>query len=153
MTEQDTNSDQKPWYKDGLNFKCTECGKCCTGKSGFVWVTLEEMNAMAATLNISLDLFKRKYIRNRDNRHALVEKRASNGDYECVFLKDKKCQIYLARPNQCRTFPWWQENLNTENSWKLAAEDCEGINNDAPLWPYSQIVQILSTKSPDKSEN
>lgn len=20
---------EKPWYSDGLNFKCTGCGKCC----------------------------------------------------------------------------------------------------------------------------
>ena len=22
---------QEPWYKDGLRFKCTGCGDCCTG--------------------------------------------------------------------------------------------------------------------------
>lgn len=132
-----------PWYKEGLRFKCTECGKCCTGKPGFIWVSKEEISAMAAFLNISQELFKRRYIRSRDNRFALIEKKTDAGDVACVFLKDKKCEVYQSRPAQCRTFPWWKENLNTEESWKLAAEGCEGINMDAPLIPYSEIVQSI----------
>lgn len=136
-----SNQDQ-PWYKDGLRFKCTECGKCCTGTPGFVWISEEEMEGMAAALNISVDLFKRRYTRQRDNRYALVEKKNKNDEYDCIFLKDKKCEVYQNRPQQCRTFPWWPENLNTEESWRLAAQECEGINDEAPLVPYEQIVQI-----------
>jgi Fe-S-cluster containining protein len=132
-----------PWYKDGLRFKCTDCGKCCTGTPGFIWVTMQEISAMADFLKISQELFKRRYIRSRDNRFALIEKKTENGDHACIFLKDKKCQVYKARPTQCRTFPWWKENLNTEESWKLAAEQCEGINMNAPLIPYSEISQSL----------
>ena len=133
----------EPWYKDGLRFKCTECGKCCTGPSGYVWVNDDEMTALAEKLGISLDLFKRKYTRMRDNRYALTERQTQAGDYDCVFLKDKKCQVYDARPTQCRNFPWWKENLHSEESWKLAAKDCEGINDEAPLTPYSQIIQFV----------
>lgn len=128
-----------PWYKDGLKFKCTECGKCCTGSSGFVWVTEEEIRAMAKVLDLSEQKFKIKYIRNRDNRFALVEKKNAIGEYDCIFLKNKKCQVYQARPKQCRTFPWWKENLNSEESWKIAALSCEGINDEAPLIPFSEI--------------
>lgn len=98
---------------------------------------------MAEFLDISEQLFKRKYIRCRDNRFALVEKKSENGAVACIFLKDKKCTVYKARPTQCRTFPWWKENLNTEESWKLAAEECEGINLNAPLISYSEIRQSL----------
>lgn len=132
-----------PWYKEGLRFKCTECGKCCTGPAGFVWITVEEMISMAASLNITLEMFKRKYTRVRGNRYALVEKKSKGGKFECIFLKDKKCEVYKTRPSQCQTFPWWKENLTTEESWKLAAKDCEGINDQAPVVPYSQIVQFL----------
>lgn len=153
MTDRDPSSQEElPWYKNGLKFQCTECGKCCTGQPGFVWISIEEMTAMAASLNISLDLFKRKYTRQRDNRYALVEKKTANNEYTCVFLKDKKCQVYKTRPVQCRTYPWWQENLNTEKSWELAAESCEGINEQAPLVPYSQIIQLLRTNDSKKNE-
>lgn len=132
-----------PWYKDGLHFKCTGCGKCCTGSSGFVWVTPEEIRSIASLLNLSEKIFKIRYIRKRDNRFALIEKKNVNGDFDCIFLKEKKCQIYQARPNQCRTYPWWKNNLNTEESWKQAAMECEGINDQAPLIPYTEIVSTL----------
>jgi uncharacterized protein len=138
------NNEENLWYKNGLRFQCTECGKCCTGSSGFVWITEEEMKAMADHLNISLELFKRKYTRQRDNRFALVEKKTAHNHYDCVFLNDKKCQIYQVRPTQCRTYPFWKENLTTDQSWKIAAEFCEGIQNNAPLLPYTQIVQLVS---------
>ena len=141
MTQQDAklrdHFDPFPWYKGGLHFKCTGCGKCCTGPPGYVWITDEEIAAAATLLNISVELFKRKYTRKRDNRYCLTEKKSQNND--CVFLKEKKCLIYEARPEQCRTFPWWPENLKSEESWKCAAESCEGITDEAPLVPYSEI--------------
>ena len=36
------------WYRDGLQFECTQCGNCCTGDPGYVWVTPEEIKAIAA---------------------------------------------------------------------------------------------------------
>lgn len=96
-----------PWYKEGVRFTCTECGKCCTGPSGFVWVTEEEMLAMAAFLGIALDLFKRKYMRRKDNRYALVEKKNQNNEFDCIFLKAKKCQIYQARPKRIGPALFW----------------------------------------------
>src|SRR6202012_4519691 len=120
-----------PWYKEGLRFQCTECGKCCTGGPGYVWVSEEEMMAIAKLLKISVEKFKRNYTRQRDNRYALVERKSFDNQYDCIFLKDKKCTVYQARPNQCKTFPWWKNNLNTEESWEIAALSCEGINEEA----------------------
>ena len=133
-----------PWYKEGLRFKCTECGKCCSGQPGFVWTTLEEIKVMAAALNLPEKIFKMRFIRNRGNRLALVEKKNAQGGRDCIFLKDNKCTIYQARPKQCRIFPWWRENLNTPESWKIASSFCEGINSKAPLVPLSEIEQSLN---------
>lgn len=128
---------QNPWYKDGLRFSCTGCGKCCTGSPGYVWVDEQEIAAMASHLGITIELFKRRYIRQRDNRFALIEMQASN--FDCVFLRDRKCIVYEARPRQCRTFPWWRENLRSKESWELAAKTCEGINDSAPLVSFDEI--------------
>jgi Fe-S-cluster containining protein len=127
------------WYKDGLRFSCTGCGKCCTGGPGFVWVTLEEATAMADALKMPFHIFKRRFLRTRQNRLCLVERK--NGD--CIFLEDKKCKLYAVRPMQCRTYPWWKENLNSEESWKKAAEFCEGINPQAPLVTLTAINSSL----------
>lgn len=72
----------------------------------------------------------------RQNRMCLVEKK--NGD--CIFLEGKRCSLYEVRPKQCQSYPWWPENLHTEESWKLAAASCEGIRDDAPLISLSEIL-------------
>lgn len=145
MSNQVNNSEKAspplPWYKDGLRFQCTECGKCCTGSPGYVWVNEKDIAGMAEFLKISIELFKRKYLRLRHQRYALVEKKSQNN--ACIFLEGKKCMVYKARPIQCRTFPWWDENLNNEESWKLAGLNCEGINDQAPLVPYAKIEEQL----------
>lgn len=132
-----------PWYKDGLRFKCTGCGKCCTGPSGIVHITSDEAVQMAKALNLTLQVFKIRYTRTRNNQLALVEKKNELGGYDCIFLKDKACQIYQARPAQCRSYPFWPENLNTSQSWYLASLTCEGINDNAPFIPLSEITPAL----------
>lgn len=131
------------WYKEGLKFKCTECGKCCTGPSGYVFVTEEEIEKMATLLKINSYLFKKKYTRLCNNQYALTERKNLSGEYDCVFLEGKKCKVYQARPKQCRSFPWWQDNLKSKESWELAAKECEGISDEAPLVPYLQILENL----------
>jgi uncharacterized protein len=125
------------WYKKGLRFECTGCGQCCTGAPGYVWLSAQEIDDISAHLKISKEEFMRRYTRNVFGRYSLIEDRAT---FDCVFLKDKKCQIYHVRPKQCRTFPWWKENLESSASWKEVAERCEGIDRpDAPVVPFEKI--------------
>lgn len=135
-----------PWYSGGLRFKCTECGKCCTGGPGYAWVTNEEIQAIADYLKMNIKDFGKKYLRFTKGRYALVEK----SSYDCIFLKDKKCTIYPVRPNQCRTFPWWVQNLTSPESWKEAAMSCEGISEDAPLVPLETIQTQLAIDKKDQ---
>lgn len=135
MTEQDP-----PWYKDGLRFSCTGCGKCCTGSPGYVWVNEKEIEEMASFLEISVKDFMKRYIRRVGSRFSLVELKPN---HDCVFLKDKKCGVYGARPTQCRTFPWWPQNLSSPNAWKEAARSCEGIQEEAPVVSCESIDEEL----------
>lgn len=131
--------DDKPWYKDGLKFKCTECGKCCTGSPGYTWVSLDEICKIADHLQMERNAFVKKYLRKVDGKWALLEKPTN---YDCIFLDGKKCSIYSVRPMQCRTFPWWIENLHTKKDWEEAAIDCEGISEDAPVIPFEEINAV-----------
>ena len=139
-------TNEKPWYSAGLKFKCTECGQCCSGGPGYAWVTDEEITAIAQHLNLPLDKFERRYVRQVDDRKALLEypQIENPQNYDCVFLKDKKCQIYPVRPKQCRTFPWWPQNLKSEEDWREAAQRCEGISFEAPLVPFEKIQEQLA---------
>lgn len=134
--------EENPWYAKGLRFKCTECGKCCTGSPGYVWVSEEEIKQIATYLNLSIKEFTMRYVRKVDKRFSLTECKES---YDCVFLKEKKkCQIYPVRPKQCRTFPFWTQHLKNDREWKEAATFCEGINADAPIISYEIIKEQLA---------
>ncbi len=129
------------WYNKGLSFKCTGCGQCCTGSPGYVWVTEEEMQNIADHVQLSLEEFCKKYVRRVGNRFALLE-RPKN--YDCIFLQGNKCQIYSVRPKQCKTFPWWKENVSSPEAWEEAAKRCEGINHpEAPLISLKEIEKDL----------
>jgi hypothetical protein len=67
-------SEKQPWYKDGLRFKCTGCGDCCTGAPGFVWVNNEEIAAIAAEIGMQdVAAFEAQYVRTIGVRKSLVE--------------------------------------------------------------------------------
>lgn len=131
----------EPWFSQGLKFKCTGCGDCCTGSPGYVWVSEEEIHAIAKHLNLSIVEFRNKYIRQVGQRESLLE---HPKNFDCIFLKDRKCQIYTLRPKQCRTFPWWVYNLRSEADWNQASRYCEGINHpEAPLISLEEIEKNL----------
>jgi Fe-S-cluster containining protein len=111
-----------PWYREGLRFSCTQCGHCCTGAPGYVWVTRAELADLAAFLGISEEVFARRYLRRVGRRYSLIEK--AGGD--CVFYDDG-CSVYPSRPRQCRTFPFWSENLKSRADWEWATAECPGV--------------------------
>jgi len=126
---------KEPWYADGLSFQCTGCGKCCTGSPGYVWVEEEEIREISAVLNLSVEEFSKKFVRRVDERYSLKE----HANYDCVFLKDKQCQIYSVRPTQCRTYPFWGRILKSKEAWDTEATVCEGIR---PHFPVVDLVTI-----------
>jgi len=136
------------WYAKGLRFKCTECGQCCTGGPGYVWITDQEIEEMSQFLALTREAFLKQYTRQVGERIALLERLSLEGNYDCIFLKNRKCTLYKVRPKQCRTYPWWKENLNSQKDWQEAAQICEGINHpEAPLIPIEEIVKVLKSKS------
>ncbi|NIP86956.1 MAG: YkgJ family cysteine cluster protein [Planctomycetales bacterium] len=127
---------EAPWYQEGLPFKCTQCGDCCTGAPGYVWVNKAEIEALAALLKMDVASFRKQYVRQVGIRHSLIE--YANGD--CVFFDNqtRKCQVYEARPRQCRSWPFWDSNLRTPDAWALTCQVCPGSGN-GPVVPLEQI--------------
>lgn len=113
-----------PWYHAGLKFECTQCGDCCTGSPGHVWVNNEEIAALATLLGTSVDEFEDQYVRRVGARKSLKE--FPGGD--CVLLdsQTRKCTVYGARPRQCRTWPFWDSNLKTPADWQHTCSVCPG---------------------------
>lgn len=126
-----------PWYDDGLRFRCSGCGACCRVE-GHVWVDKTAIRRLAEHLALALDEFGRRYLRRVGRRYSLVEK----PNHDCVFWDDG-CTVYEARPPQCRTFPFWRENLADPAAWAEAGEDCRGIGHGR-LYPAAEVGAIAA---------
>ena len=129
--------EQPAWYADGLKFKCTGCGDCCTGAPGYVWVNKQEIAELAVAFGFDeVEKFEDKYVRKIGIRKSLVE--FPNGD--CVFFDNgtRKCAVYEFRPRQCRTWPFWDSNLKNPESWQETCENCPG-SGSGKLYSLEQI--------------
>ena len=132
-------SDDTPWYADGLRFRCTACGQCCTGEPGHVWATKDELKAMAKARGVSLHVFKQRFVRRVGKRFSLKEH--ENGD--CVMLKGGKCTVYRAKPQRCTTFPFWEDVMNDRREWEETKQRCEGIDQ-GDLYSREEIEVLLT---------
>lgn len=121
------------WYRKGLRFECTQCGACCTGNSGLVEFDEDESEAMAEHLGISEDEFLQTYASYFDGQWYLkeVDPPAGEPGVDCIFLVREEgrmlCDVHPVRPTQCRTWPFWGDNLRSRGRWEKAAQSCEGI--------------------------
>ncbi len=62
---------------------------------------------------------------------------------KCLFLDDnEKCMIYESRPMQCRTWPFWTENLKTKDKYiKSVLSFCKGAAQ-GKLYSFKEIEHI-----------
>ncbi|HMC88538.1 MAG TPA: YkgJ family cysteine cluster protein [Gemmataceae bacterium] len=113
----------EPWYQDGLRFRCTRCGHCCTGTPGNVWVNEEEIAALAEFRGETVELVTGLYTRTAGRGRSLREKQ--NGD--CVFCdRALGCTVYPVRLRQCRTWPFWESNVQSPQTWQKTCAICPG---------------------------
>ncbi|HNS21299.1 MAG TPA: YkgJ family cysteine cluster protein [Sedimentisphaerales bacterium] len=131
------------WYAAGLHFECRGCGGCCSGPGeGYIWVARPEVQMIAAHLNLTPEELCHRYMRHVGLRLSIVEEPITK---DCIFLQMidgfKQCAIYSVRPGQCRTWPFWSENLASPEAWNRAAQRCPGINRGR-LYSCDEIEKI-----------
>ena len=132
--------DPEPWYQNGLRFRCTRCGHCCTGEPGFVWVGDDDIAAIAALRGETLEEVAGLYT--KPARRGLSLREKANGD--CVFYdRSQGCTIYPVRPSQCRTWPFWESNVATPEDWANTCKVCPG-SGQGELIPVEEITRRLT---------
>jgi Fe-S-cluster containining protein len=141
------SKDKTPWYINGLNFNCLQCGRCCSGPGeGYIWVTKQEIRLIADFLKMTEEKLRSKYLKRIGLRTTIIEDQATK---DCIFLQEtegvKKCVIYPVRPNQCRTWPFWSENLKTPNAWNKTTKKCPGVNR-GKTFTFEEIEKIRKSK-------
>ena len=112
----------KPWYSNGLRFKCTQCGNCCRNHGGYSFVNLTEveLRRIPEFLGLSREQFLERYCVKVPG--ALWTLRMDQP--ACPFLApDNRCAIYPVRPKQCVSWPFWKENLE-RSTWEGPVKQC-----------------------------
>ncbi len=108
---------------------CESCGgKCCTGESGYIYLSSGEITDIARLLKLDTEIFSDKYLYKHKGRYSIKE-RVVEDSFDCIFY-DRNingCSIYEARPTQCRTFPFWDYFKHRVDILKL---ECPGIIDD-----------------------
>jgi Fe-S-cluster containining protein len=131
---------RRPYFFDaGLHFECLKCGQCCTGAPGTIYVSAEEIEALAGHLRMSVARFTAHYLYPYKESFSIGE----HADGRCFFFDDG-CSIYPLRPHQCRTFPFWFSNLRSESRWRDVTGQCPGIGRGR-RYSREQILEIVQT--------
>jgi len=104
----------KKWYINGLNLNVAGAADAARGRRGLYLGYKPEIKFIANFLKMPTGQLRHKFLRRVGLRTSIIEDAASK---DCIFLQNvtgqKQCSIYPVRPNQCRTWPFWPENLAT----------------------------------------
>jgi hypothetical protein len=102
-------------------------------------VTDEELERIARFLGQPLQEVRELHSRKARGKRSLREK--SNGD--CVFYdRQKGCTIYSVRPPQCRTWPFWDSNVESPEAWEQTCQVCPG-SGQGEVIPVEEISRRL----------
>ena len=105
---------------------CKNCdAKCCTGASGYIYANLDEIEKLRAKFKLSFKDFEEKYLLKVNGRYSFKEYKYQDG-FACVFFDElnKNCSIYELRPEQCKTFPFWNYFKTHKKELK---KECIGV--------------------------
>jgi Fe-S-cluster containining protein len=141
-----------------MKFQCQEScgGKCCTypSEDHHVFLTRGDMRSIGIHLALNRGYVahsefaeKVKFDSTRFSKTGgefYVLKRDPKKSC-CSFLKDGKCSIYAARPTQCKTFPFWPELMDKQES----ITSCPGIGQGKELPLQVSHTKALEQKKAD----
>lgn len=130
---------KKRLYKEGIRFSCQGDGRCCLnhGRHTYVYVSFNDRRRLAARLGMTTLAFTREYTRASDGLVHLKDP-----DRECPFLRNNRCAVHDARPWQCRTWPFWPENMHPKVWERDVVSFCPGVGKGR-LYTAGEIDLIL----------
>jgi len=130
---------RKKFYHEGIRFECQDCGRCCLSRGGYgyVYLTAEDRKRLATHLEMTTREFTIRYTDRTDGLLHLKDP-----DRDCVFLEENRCSVYEARPRQCRSWPFWPENMKKKVWEREIASFCPGIGRGR-LYTKEEIERII----------
>ncbi len=133
------NKGEVPYYEQvPLHFGCTGCGRCCT-RPGVVYLHAKDRERLSLFLGVSVAELCDNFLERDEHGEWVARVEAQR---PCPFLEGEACGVYEARPEQCRTYPFWPELVDQEDSWKEEAEHCPGIHQGRAYKP-TEIRRLM----------
>ncbi len=126
----------------GRRFQCTQCGNCCF-EPGYVYMSAEEVKAIAEHLSMSKDRFKARYRVRWDppSRQWIID--ATHGLGCPLLTEDRRCSVQPVKPMQCQTFPFWDEMIDDAKEWESAKTFCPGLDAEGGrLYSKEEIDRV-----------
>lgn len=130
------------FFDHGIRFECQRCGVCCNGDPGVVYVDDREITEIAGFVDIPREVFVERCLYLLKTSCAIKE----TNDGRCIFYENG-CAIYPVRPLQCRTFPFWFQNMRSRYAFKAGTAFCPGIGK-GPLHSKEAILECISMSYP-----
>ncbi len=129
----------RPWWHQGVRFECQGTGRCCIsrGRYGFVYLTLEDRRRLAKHFGLSTQSFTRRHCARTEGFFHL-----KTVEGPCQYLEGTRCGVYEARPGQCRTWPFWPENMSPRIWNREIAPFCAGVGK-GPVRSEAEIRRLL----------
>jgi len=140
-----------------MPFECKHCGQCCIDECTQINLSIGDIVRICKFLNCNIgDIMQKIGIKPFGD-----PENPNNFDYElglnipCEFRKGDKCEIYPARPLNCRIFPYvFLGNVEKENlkhiidpSHKCIAEGIEFTENEKQKYKeYARFIGELILK-------
>ena len=151
---------QAPTEIEHIRFECVRCGACCRNSNLLVTLTGSDLVRLSIALNLDHKALMRaidfytlepdapvpvglRHIPSveTENGRAFVALRKLEGG-DCIFLLDNECMIHPARPDACRSFPFFFQKQNGLK-WGLSAmkDICPGLGK-GPEVDYRDLTEL-----------
>ena len=140
----------KKIYSKGMRFQCQKSSNCCVsrGSYGFVYLSKKDILRLSIYTDLSIKDFIKLYC---EKTYGFVHFKERRKNSECQFLEKKRCSIYKARPTQCRTWPFWSENMKTKIWNEEIQSFCPGIGK-GKIIQQSQIEKNINDDKKNEDE-
>ena len=110
-------------YTSPMRFQCQPgCIECCE-QPGHIYLSSSDVARLSRHLKLTQAEFHRQYVCGTKGRERLRKPRAK----QCPFLLSDGCGVHVAKPLQCKAFPFWPEILDKASERRDAAAYCPGL--------------------------
>jgi Fe-S-cluster containining protein len=127
---------------EGVAFRCQpNCGRCCDQPGGIVYLSPDDAERLSEHAGLDVEAWLERDTRKTFDGRYVLKSREEDG--VCIHLNEQKqCSIYEVRPQQCKAFPWWGENLATPAAWGTTKTACPGIDAEDAIVVDGQTIRL-----------